>query len=123
MKPFSIVFLAVMLLCGCGAKASSFDDLVKAGDVDVSKPHGKEYENAFTAHGELQPPEGVNLTNCPEGSKPFTIVLVVNDQGHVTESYSSPESDESKCIAKEFSAHEYPIPPFAPFHIVMEWDR
>ena len=140
MNKLLIILLVATLFSGCSAKVpdsdeqakadasnmrkpygSDFDQLVEAGDSDIRKTQGKDYEAAFITRGQSQPPQGVNITNCPEGSESFTMVFVVNEQGRIIESYSSPESDESRCITKEFAVHEYPIPPFSPFHIVMEW--
>jgi hypothetical protein len=122
-KRLVLVIFATASLCGCASQGASFDALVQAGAIDLSKPHGKDYENAFFAQAQSQPPKGVDLTGCPETSKPFSVVLVVNSRGRIVEAHSSPESNESKCVAQAFMAHDYPSPPFSPFRIVTTWGK
>jgi hypothetical protein len=113
--------LLIGLLCACHPTKPSVEELARAGDLDLQRPHGKEFENAFFERAQSGTPNGVVVAGCPDLSQPFTLIFVVDSKGRISEAYASPETEESKCLAAAFRRVQYPAPPFAPFRIVTTW--
>jgi hypothetical protein len=123
MRRLTAVFLAI-LVNGCtGAldAPSRFEELVVKHRSDASTSSGRAYEpttiSALESHRAPVTPECAKLRNS---LGKLEYVLVLDDQGRVTEAVGAAGTESSACLTNEFASARFPAPPFAPFHVLIE---
>jgi hypothetical protein len=99
-------------------EAVAFEKLLERHHQDISTSDGKAYEKAFMSQYEKT--FGAVLGNCIEqtGSPTaFDLILVVGNEGRVTNGASKPRSKLADCVIQAARKDTFPRPPKAPFHI------
>jgi hypothetical protein len=105
------------------AAGSGFADLLAKAKLDMGTEKGAAYDQVMGK--QIESKQIAIVGSCveaagPGGPREFRAVIVVQQDGTVSEVALNPETEIAKCVRKALLQETFPAPPVAPFHDLMQ---